>query len=64
MPDELIALLPLIKAFNRTSRNDKLITDWHFLCHQGGGFEWWQNQQFYPASYNAVEFSALSGRAY
>lgn len=64
LPDKLTEILPFIESFNRTSRNDRLQTDWHCLCHESGGFERWHNQQFYPARYNAVEFSALAARAY
>lgn len=34
------------------------------LCHEGGGFKRWLNQQSFPARFNAAEFSALAARAY
>lgn len=65
LPDKLNEILPLCRSFQRKPRNYKIETDaWHVLCHKGGGFTRWLNQQEFPTRFNAVEFSALAARAY
>jgi len=65
LPDTLSEIVPLCQAFQRKPRNYRIESDeWHVLCHKGGGFTRWLNQQEFPSRFIAAEFSALAARAY